>query len=377
LRIGINALYLIPGKVGGSEIYLRNLLRQFNALAGAHDFVIFVNRESAGVFETIAPQVKVVECPVRAENRPARILWEQLALPFQTLKYRLDLLFSAGMTAPFLSPVPSYVMIYDLQHVNMPQNFSWWYLIFLKGIIYLSAKTADGVLTLSEKSRRDIIRHYGIKDEKVSMTYLAADENIFFRHSPEEVAAVRNKYNLPERFILYIASSLPHKNYQRLLEAYKRVKETQAGVKLVLIGARDYGFEAIERKIEELGIGDDVVFLGWLPFGDIPAIYSAAEVFVFPSLHEGFGLPVIEAFACGTPVVCSEVEPVTEVAGGAALLVNPMNTGEMADRMCAVLGDAGLRERLIRDGFKRAAEFSWEKTARDTLCAIGASLSAR
>ncbi|MBI5970352.1 MAG: glycosyltransferase family 4 protein [Deltaproteobacteria bacterium] len=377
MRIGINALYLIPGRVGGSEIYLRNICKQFNALAGAHDFVIFVNKESSGVFEAIAPRVRVVECAVRAENRPARILWEQFVLPFQTKGHRLDVLLSAGMTAPFICPVPSYVMIYDLQHVNMPRNFSWWYLLFLKGIIYLSAKSADGILTLSEKSKNDIIRHYGIKGEKITVTYLAADGNVFFRRAPEEAAAVRKKYNLPERFILYIASSLPHKNYGRLLEAYKRVKEKEAGVKLVLIGARDYGFEAIEKKIAALGLGKGVVFLGWLPFEDIPAIYSAAEVFVFPSLHEGFGIPVIEAFSCGAPVVCSKVEPVGEVAGGAALLVDPLDTDEMAGRILEVLRDAELREKLIRDGFTRAAEFSWEKTARDTLSAINVFYSAR
>ncbi|HXI09315.1 MAG TPA: glycosyltransferase family 1 protein [Thermodesulfobacteriota bacterium] len=371
MRIGINALYLLPGRVGGSETYVRNLVKWLPRVAPSNEYVIFINRESAGVFEGLAPGARIVECPVNASSRPKRILWEQIALPFQAYKYGLDVLLSAGMTAPFFSPVPSVVVIYDLQHINQPENFGRWYLFFLRTIIYLSAKRSVGIITLSRKSKEDIERHYRIGPGDIGVTWMASDSGAFHIRSASEVASVRKKYGLPESFILYIASSLPHKNYQRLLEAFKTVKGTLKDMKLVLIGARDYGHDAIAAKIGELGLADDVMFLGWLPFEDIPLIYAASKLFVFPSLHEGFGIPVVEAFACGVPVVCSGIEPLVEVAGGAALLVDPTSVDEIASGIIRAVTDASLRERLVRDGLKRASEFSWEKTAEATLSFLG------
>lgn len=369
LRIGINALYLLPGKVGGSETYIRNLVKWLPLAEGRNSYTVFVNNESKGVFKA-SSRVEVVDCGINAENRPKRILWEQTRLPIEAKRRKLDCLLSAGMTAPFVSHVPSFVVIYDLQHVNQPENFGKFYLLFLKSIIYLSARRSRGVITLSEKSKRDIVSVYGIRPGDVGVTYLACDTDAFRRRTPSEIASVRAKYKLPERYILYSASSLPHKNYQRLLEAFKIVKGKDAGIKLVLTGARDYGQEAIIKKIDALGLKDDVVFLGWLPFEDMPVIYSAAELYVFPSLHEGFGIPVLEAFASGVPVVCSRIEPVTEVAGDAAFYVDPMSVDDMASGISKVLDDKALRERLVTIGLKRASEFSWKKTAEETLAII-------
>lgn len=370
MRIGINALYLLPGKVGGSEIYVRNLVKWLARAAKDDELVIFVNRESAGVFETLAPEAKVVNCAFNAASRPIRILWEQFVLPLQVRKHGIDVLLSAGMTAPLLCPAPSYLMIYDLQHINQPENFSKSQLLFLRTIIYLSAKSVRGVLTLSEKSKADIVRHYNIAPRNVSVTYLASDSEAFRKRSDAEISAVREKYKLSKRFILYIASSLPHKNYERLLEAFKAVKVKDRSIKLVLIGARSYGHDVISAKIAGLGLRKDVVFLGWLPFEDIPVIYAAADLFVFPSLHEGFGIPVLEAMATGVPVVCSGIEPITEVAGDAAVFVDPYDTDAIAEAILSVLGNGKLRDGLVSKGLKRAALFSWEKTAEDTLAVL-------
>ncbi len=370
MRIGINALYLLPGKVGGSEIYVRNLVKWLPKAGGDNEYFIFINKESAGVFEKLAPEVTVIPCPVRAENRPMRILWEEIMLPFQVKKHKLDALISAGMSAPFFCPAPSFVVIYDLQHINQPQNFNKLYLIFLRAVIYLSAKLSKGVITLSERSKADIVKYYKISPERISVTYLASDASIFYKRGPEEVSAIARKYSLPKRFLLYIASSLPHKNYVRLLDAFKIVKEKDPEIKLVLIGARDYGQDIVSKRINEIGLKDDVVFLGWLPFEDIPVIYSAAEAFVFPSLHEGFGIPVLEAFACGVPVVCSRIEPLTEFASPAALFVDPLSPDDIARGILSILRDNRLRERLVKEGLKRANDFSWEKTVENTLSAV-------
>jgi len=374
LRIGINALYLLPGKVGGSETYIRNLVKWLPLAEGRNSYAVFINNESSGVFKE-SSRVEVVDCGINAGNRPKRILWEQTRLPIEAKRRKLDVLLSAGMTAPFVSSVPSFVVIYDLQHVNQPENFGKIYLFFLKAIIYMSARRSKGVITLSEKSKRDIVSVYGIRAEDVGVARLACDTDSFRKHTKAEIASVRAKYRLPERYILYSASSLPHKNYQRLLEAFKIVKGRDAGIKLVLTGARDYGQEAVINRIDALGLKDDVVFLGWLPFEDMPMIYSAAELYVFPSLHEGFGIPVLEAFASGVPVVCSRIEPVTEVAGDAAFYIDPLSVEDIAGGMLTVLNDKALRERLTSKGLTRAREFSWKKTALDTLAIIERSLA--
>jgi len=376
LRIGVNALYLLPGKVGGSEVHLRNLVKWLGK-DRTHEYYIFVNRESAGVFEEIAPSFKVVPCALSAESRPARILYEQFVLPFKVRKLRLDALVSAGMTAPFFVPAASVLIIHDLQHVNMPQNFGRLYLVFLRFFIYMSSIRSDAIITISNKVKKDIVRYYGIPDGQISVVYHGVDRGLFYARGSDEVGAARKKYGLPASFVLYLASSLPHKNYERLLEAFSIVNKKRPGLKLVLIGARDYGHEAIRKKIDGLGLAGDVVFLGWLPFEDIPAIYSAADVFVFPSLHEGFGMPVLEAMACGVPVVCSGIEPLDEVAGEAARFVDPLSSQSIAEGVSEVLTDRALRGRLVEKGFERAASFTWEKTAAATLRAVSETTGKR
>jgi len=358
LRIGINALYLIPGHVGGTETYIRNLVKTLSNLDEKNEYFIFISRESVGVFEKIAPQIKVVCCPFNASRRPVRILWEQFILPLQILRRRIDVLLSAGMTAPFFSSARSVLVLHDLQHENQPENFSRSQLFFLKTIIKYSAKSAAKIITLSRKAREDIIKYYKIPEDRVNIVHLAANNRSFYRRSDNEKKEVREKYSLPDKFILYLASSLPHKNYQRLLSAFKEVITEYPDLCLVLIGSRDYGSPKIKGHIQELGLEANVSMLGWLPFEDIPLIYSASSMLIFPSLHEGFGIPVIEAMACGVPVVCSDIEPLIEVAGGAALLVDPKSEEAIAEGIKRVLADSELRSCLIQRGLKRALDFT-------------------
>ena len=149
--------------------------------------------------------------------------------------------------------------------------------------------------------------------------------------------------------------------------AFKIMKERIKGIKLVLIGARDKGYDVVSEMINKLELQDDVVFLGWLPFEDIPLIYCASELFVFPSMHEGFGIPILEAMSCGVPVVCSGIEPLTEIAGEAALYCDPYNPANIAELVLSVLESRALRQRLIDEGFKRTTKFRWKDTALNTL----------
>jgi glycosyltransferase involved in cell wall biosynthesis len=367
VRIGINALFLLPGKVGGSEIYIRNLVRCLARSGGTNTYIIFINRESAGVFDDAGPGVEIVACPIQASNRPLRIVWEQVVLPFQILRHKIDILFSAGMTSPFVCPVLSVLAIFDLQHVLQPYNFPLGQRLFRKSIIYLSAKSANGIVTISQKVREDILKFYRIPPRDVAVTYLAVDHGSFFPREAREVEAVRAKYDLPERFILYAAAAFPHKNHARLLEALRMLKEKGDGIKLVLTGAKVTGDDVITEMIKKMGLQSDTVVTGWLPFEDIPPIYCASDAFVFPTLNEGFGIPVIEAMACGVPVVCSNIEPLPEIAGDAAHFIDPYDPASIAEGISKVISDQNVRRELIKKGFRRAAAFTWENTARKTL----------
>ena len=365
--IGINALYLLPGKVGGSETYLRNLIKGLAAIDRENEYVIFINRETQDKIDAPAPSFCTVVCPFRASNRPLRILWEQCVLPWYVKRHKIDILLSAGMTAPILCPAVSVLMLFDLQHINQPGNFSWFYLPFLRSIIYASARSADGVLTISRQVKNDIIRSYHLPLEHIEVTHLAVDHSAFTLHGPPDTVTVKARYGLPDRFILYAASSLPHKNHERLFQAFRRVREQVPEIQLVLIGARDKGEDALIRMIKEQGLEQTIILLGWIPFEDVPSIYRASEVFVFPTLHEGFGLPIIEAMSCGVPVVCSRIEPLLEVAGDAVLFVDPLSPDEIAAAVIKVVTDLPERERLISKGLVRSSEFTWETTAKRTL----------
>ena len=367
MRIGINALFMLPGKVGGSETYLRNLVRELVKRSGDNTFFLFINRESEGIFDAAASRVNVVVCPVLAESRPARILWEQFILPFQVRRYKIDVLLSAGMTAPFCCPATSVLVLFDLQHINQPYNFSRLYLPFLRSIIYLSAKSADGVVTISAQAKKDIVRNYHIPERRIAVTHLGVDHDMFSPQSSPDAKAIRDIYNLPARFLLYAASLLPHKNHERLLRAFAIVLMQIPGLRLVLIGTRDHGEAKLRQKIQSMGLEKGVVLLGWLPFDHVPSVYRSCDVFVYPTLHEGFGLPVIEAMACGTPVVCSRIEPLIEIAGDAALLVDPHDPVAIAESITAAVKDEATRKLLIGKGLERARQFTWGATAGKTL----------
>jgi glycosyltransferase involved in cell wall biosynthesis len=370
LRIGINALYLLPGKVGGTETYIRNLVDGLSRFDPDNTYFIFVNKESVGVFRDLPPRITIVHCPLRASNRPARILWEQFILPFQVLRRKIDVLLSAGMTAPFFCPAASMLVIYDLQHINQPQNYSPFALYFFKTIIYVSAKTADGIMAISKHVKNDIVTHYNIRPDVISVTYLGVNHEAFFPERSGDADYARTRYNLPEKYILYAAALLPHKNHQRLLQAFKDIKGKIPGRKLVLTGAWEKGHDTVVGIIADLGLQDDVLMLGWIPFEDIPLIYRGAELFVYPTLHEGFGLPVLEAMASGVPVVCSRVEPLIEIAGDAAFFVDPYDQSDIARGIAAICGDKALRTQLVERGLLRAGEFTWDKTAKATLALL-------
>ena len=333
MRIGINALYLLPGKVGGSETYIRSLVQSLLEIDRNNTYIIFINKESIGIFPGSEPRVKIIICPIEATNRPVRILWEQFILPFQVWRHKIDVLLSAGMTSPFFCPVPSVLVIYDLQHINQPQNFPRLSSLLSQDRFSISALKPLMVSLRSPNMSKAISSNTIRSVRKGSLVgYLAVNQDLFFPIGSEDIELIRIKYELPEHYILYAAALLPHKNHERLLQAFKEIHDNMPGMTLVLTGAWETGYDKTMSMISASSLQNSVIMLGWLPFEDIPAIYRGAEIFVYPTLHEGFGLPILEAMASGVPVVCSRIKPLTEVAGDAAFFVDPYDHSDIAKR---------------------------------------------
>lgn len=305
-----------------------------------------------------------------------RILWEQLALPLLSLQVGLDLVHAPVNVSPWLSGCPAVVTVHDLSFVRYPQAFPPMQRLYLRSQARRSARSARRIIAVSQATRRDVAGLLGAPAERVDVVYNGVDAA--FRPAPaSEVAEFRRRKGLPERFILHLGTLEPRKNLVRLVQAFDQVRR-QAGrpaeLKLVLAGGRGWDYAAIFQEVARLGLGQEVLFPGYVPDQELPWWYRSATVFAYPSLLEGFGLPVVEAMACGTPVVTSNTSSLPEVAGEAALLVDPASSEMLADALQAVLSDPALAQNLAAAGLAQAGRFSWQRTARETAAVYRSAL---
>ncbi len=352
LRIGVNALYLIPGSVGGTEIYLRELLAALAELDQVNEYLVFTNLETQSGLVPKQANFHWKPQAVHARFRPARILWEQIVLPFEAARYRLDVLFNPGFTAPVFSPCRQVTVFHDLQHKRHPEYFRWFDLPFWRLLLWAAAHRSDRLIAVSEATRADLLRFYRVPEERVAV----------IAHGVEP-AFSRLDRSHTESYLLCVSTLHPHKNLPRLIRAYGRKKRD---FRLVLAGLRGFHAESIERQIEEMGLRDSVQITGWVPREELYSLYERARAFVYPSMFEGFGMPVLEAMAAGIPVACSDIPPLREVAGDAALYFDPLNEDAIAASIERVMSDPHLRDRLAQAGRERARPFTWERCAEQT-----------
>ena len=367
MHIGLNAHLLSLTETyrgAGINCYIRNLLAYLPRVDGDNRYTAFLGERR---FAADLPlSLKFSRLPTAWP--PVRILWEQAVQPWALKREKVDLLHALAFVAPLFSPCPFVVTIYDLGFLLHPKSFEPLKRLYLSLFTRLSARRARRIIAISESTKRDVVRLLGVPPERVDVVHCGVDGT--FRPFPmERVAAFRRRRGLPERFILFVGTLEPRKNVRRLVEAFAILKRRTAGLqacKLVIGGAKGWMYEDIFARVEELGLGDEVLFPGYIPLEELPLWYNAAELFVYPSLYEGFGLPVLEAMACGTPVVASRTSSLPEVVGEAGMLVDPRDIGGLAEAMERALMDEGKRREMREKGLRRAGEFSWERTARET-----------
>ncbi len=363
LRIGVNALYLIPGGVGGTEIYLRCLLAELAEIDAANHYVVFTNRETGTDLVPPRPNFEHAPQTVRGAVRPARILWEQTCLPHAARRNRLDVLFNPGFTSPIVSPCPTVTVFHDLQHKRHPEYFRWFDLPFWRFFLYLSARRSTVLLTDSEATREDLLKYYRVPTGKVRVAPLGVDSR-FFKIGEQRKSVQSRPY------LLAVSTLHPHKNFDRLIRAFVEFRRARPEFSLVIAGLRGFHAEAIESLIGELGLRESVRLTGWIPRDELYGLFLHAFAFLYPTTFEGFGLPVLEALAAGIPTGCSAIEPVRSIAGDAALQFDPEDQGAIARAMVRLTSDEKLRSVLAERGPVRAAGFSWRRTAELTLAAL-------
>ncbi|MGH9720523.1 MAG: glycosyltransferase family 4 protein [Bryobacteraceae bacterium] len=370
LHIGINALYMIPGQVGGTEIYLRSLLAALASIDRENHYWVFTNRETGPDLIPVTSNFHHAPQPVNATFRPGRIAWEQTGLVWRASAQQLDALFNPGFTAPVIASCPQVTVFHDLQHKRQPENFRWFDLPFWRLLLWASVHRSAHLLADSEATRDDLLRYYRVAASKVTVAPLGVDPRFF------EIGRAR-KPDTTRPFLLAVSTLHPHKNLDGLLRAFAEFRKERAEFRLVITGLRGFFARQLEELRDSLGLAGAVDFTGWIPREQLYGLFARAHAFFYPSRFEGFGLPVLEALAAGIPTACSNIQPVSGIAGGAALQFDPASGAAFADAMRRVTLDDELRARLVAAGPLRAGEFSWEKTAQITLDAIRACTKAR
>lgn len=372
IHVGVNAHLLSLDKSyrsAGINWYIYNLLQHLPDADPEIDYTVFLR--DSGYSGREGQRLWPSRLPTR--RPPVRILWEQAVQPWAARRAGLDLLHCPAFVGPLSAATPFVVTVHDLSFLLFPEGFRGWNRHYLRTLTGLSVRRARRVIAVSESTRQDLVRLYGLDPGRVDVVYNGVDAA--FRPLPqEEVAAFRSGKGLPERFVLFVGTLEPRKNIVRLVEAYARLSAPR--IPLMLVGGRGWFYEEILVRVEELDLADEVCFVGYVPAEDLPYWYNAAEVLAYPSLYEGFGLPALEAMACGTPVVTSSTSSLPEVVGQAGMLVEPTDVDALAAALQQVLDDAWLRDRMGAAGKAQAARFTWQKTARGTVAGYRRALAA-
>ena len=367
MHVGLNLIFLVPGETGGMEVAARELIPALldEAPAGVR-FTAFINREAAaaadGPWGQLLPAVTV---PVHARNRAQWVRGEQTLLPRLAARAGVDLVHSLASTAPFWGRFRRIVTVHDLIYARFPEAHSGLREHGMKVLVPWAVRRSDRVIADSQSTREDLIELLGTPADRVDVVPLGL--GTVRRSEPMGEAELRTRMELGGRpVVLGLSAKRPHKNLSALIGALAKMPPGERPL-LVLPGYPTWHEAELRARAQELGVDGDVRFPAWVSAPELEGLWSLARGFVFPSLYEGFGLPVLEAMARGVPVACSNTSSLPEVAGDAALLFDPRDESAIAKALGRLLNDEELRGRLRQLGLARSAQFTWERTARLTL----------
>jgi glycosyltransferase involved in cell wall biosynthesis len=378
MRIGINALFLQKPATGMGQ-HLLHLLQGLDSLDDKDQQYMLLAPRFRRAYTVRAPQlsdrfreVEVVSALARLGENVEQVWWEQVGIVLAGMREKIDLLHCPYWSSPLWSPWPTVVTVHDVIQFVLPE-YAWRKISRVYfGLVSAGARRAQAVITVSECSKQDIMKIIGLGPERIHVIGNAVDASLYPVRDAWLLANVRERYGIAPRFVLYFGGFDMRKNVPRLIEAYARLPEAlRREYQLVIAGRYQHLGHPLypdpRQTVRRLGLEGNVIFTGQIREQDKAPLYSAATVFAFPSLYEGFGMPVLEAMACGTPVVTSNVSALPEVAGDAGLLVNPYAPEAIGEALAELLESAARREDLSRRGLERARRFTWPQVAEQTV----------
>jgi glycosyltransferase involved in cell wall biosynthesis len=371
LRIGIDTLFEHPGQPSSAIDYLKNLVDYLPRAGSRHSFFVFVSPRNRTHFQKLGTNVQLVNCLASNENVPLRIAIQQSILPLRARRAALDVLFSPGNVCPLWGSFRRVLKINTLHHYTVPELVGRTRSLYRRAAFAQSARRADHIIANTVATKDDICKWIGVPDQKISVVSEASYD--FYRIAPaNEIRALCARYSICDRYILFVSNLYPYKNVETLIRAFAKLKADGLDQYELVIAGRDCNsYQAqLEALATTLNVATKVHFLGFVPPSDLPALYSGARVFVYPSIMETFGKPLVEAMNCGAPVVAANTSSIPEVLGNAGILVPPHAVDEMAMSIHQAAANENLRADLIQKGLERARNFSWQSSALGTLRVI-------
>lgn len=364
MHIGIDASRITTKQRTGTENYTYQLIRALAEVDRTNHYTLYFNRIPA------IPPVSHSNFSNRSIPMPR--LWTQVRLALEMRQYPPDLLFIPAHTLPYLRPkkIKTVVTIHDLGVEFLKEYHQFPHKLYLNKSTVYASKHADGIIAVSQSTKNDLISKLGTDPNKIQVIYEGFDHSHYYPRENKEILKIKDKLNINGDYLLFVGTIQPRKNLQRLIEAFdmatKKYKKELGDLKLIIAGKKGWLYEDILDAPAKLDISDRVKFVGHVLDQDLPALYSGAKAFMFPSLYEGFGLPVLEAFATEIPVLTSNTSSLPEVAGEGAILVDPNSTEEIAEGIYQIVTKDSLREQILFESKKQLNKFSWKKAAEET-----------
>jgi glycosyltransferase involved in cell wall biosynthesis len=371
MKVGITTFGGDGGKSGISQ-YIIQLLREFARQPDGCTFEVIGYGSERDIFLPQSNGIAYLPFGDHLRSPLRNLLWHQWSLSRCCRERRFDVLFltAGNRRLPAFSPCPTVGTVHDFSSIHVPGKYDRARMFYITRILPMLVRRLTHVLTVSESSKRDIVEYAGVPEERVTVTPLAANPAVYApRDRQEALALLSAKYPLRPPFILYTSRiEHPGKNHARLIGAFAQLKRMEKIPHQLVLAGNDWDrADQVHRAAEESGVAGNILFTGFVPAQDLPLLCQAADIFVFPSLYEGFGLPILEAMACGTPVACSSVSSMPEVAGDAAILFDPYQEDSIAGAIRSMITESDISRRLSMRGLERSKEFSWSKTASRTL----------
>jgi glycosyltransferase involved in cell wall biosynthesis len=375
MKIILNAVAFVPGQMGGGETYFRSLVSSLQNVDTSNDYFLICSERHVDSFQLANPHFKPLACSYTKPSLPwylraavRHVTSIDILRPYMN-RLDVDLIHHPfSILQPIRHKIPSVLTFFDMHHEFFPEYFSSYELNARKALYRPSAEHATRIIAISEHTKMCLVERYEIDPDKIDVVYIGYSPQFRVINDSALLESVRSRHGLHKSFMYYPAATWAHKNHKRLLAAFKLLKENyRFDGQLVLSGIAMKANDEVLGEIDKLGLRNDVIVLSYLPYDHLPCLYNLAKMMVFPSLSEGFGIPLLEAMACGCPVACSNVTSIPEVVGEAAVTFDPFSVEEIAEKIWRLWSNDALREDMRTKGLERVKLFNWGAMARQTI----------